>query len=172
MNRRDLLAGGGCSGLASLSGCLGAVDFLLEGNPEVDRRDPSTAPRPPSWMRDEGLSGNATATTAVQFGSIPNTHWVYLTSPSTRPLETQLTVRRQGADPFYTETVSLSRANYVALGFGQPSTYTVELTVATETASVEVPEDFVDCNDSSQLVVIQSDGTLEESSLTTQIACG
>ncbi|MFD1642262.1 hypothetical protein [Halohasta litorea] len=172
MNRRTLLAGGGCIGLASLSGCLGTVDSLLEGNPDVDRRDPSSAPRPPSWMQSDGLDRNATAETAVQFGSTANTHWVYLTAASTRSLETHVTVRRKGADRFYTETVSLSHASYVVLGFGQPSTYVVDLSVAGETATVEVPEDFVDCNDSSQLVVVRSDGTVEKSSQTTQVECG
>ena len=172
MNRRSLLVGAGCVGIAPLSGCLETVDTLLEGNPEVDRRDPSSAPRPPSWMQSEGLDGNATASAAVRFGSIPDTHWLYLTAASTRPLETQVTVRRRGGESFYKDTVSLSRGNYAALAFGQPSTYVVDLTVADETASVEVPEDFVDCNESSQLVVVQSDGTAEGSSQTTQVKCG
>lgn len=172
MNRRSLLVRTGCVGVTSLSGCLGTVDSLLEGNPEIDRPDPSSAPGPPGWMQSEGLDGNATAVAAVQFGSIPDTHWLYLTSASTHPLETQVTVRRQGADPFYTETVSLSRADYAAFGFGQPSTYIVDLSVAGETASVEVPKDFVDCNDSSQLVVVQLDGTVDTSGVTTQIKCG
>lgn len=145
---------------------------MLKGNPEVDRRDPGSSPRPPEWMESEGLAGNATAANAVQFGSNPDTHWLYLTATSAQPFETEVTVRRRGADPFYTETMSVSRANYVTLGFGQPSTYVLELSVAGETATVEILEDFVDCNESSQLVVLQPDGTVETSSLTTQMKCG
>jgi len=172
MNRRPLLVGAGCAGVASVSGCLETVDSLLEGNPEVNRRDPSATPRPPSWMQSEGLDGNATASAAVQFGSIPDTHWLYLTAASMQPLEIQVTVRRRGADPFYNESVSLSRASYVAFGFGQPSTYVVDLAVAGGTATVEVPEDFVDCNESSQLVVVQSDGTVETTNRSTVMKCG
>ena len=171
MNRRSLLARAGCVGVASLSGCLETVDSFLKGNPEVDRRDPSTAPHPQSMFQSEELDGNATASMAVEFGRGLN-HWVLLTTASTCPLETQVTVRRQGADPFYKETVSLSQAEYVALAFGRPSTYVVDLSVAGETASVEVPEEFVDCNDSSQLVVVRSDGTVDTASVTTQVKCG
>ena len=170
MNRRALLVGAGCTGVASLSGCLETVDSLLEGNPEVDRRDPSSAPRPQSWFQSEGLDANATASAAIAFDGL--NHWVLLATASARPLEPQVTVRRRGADPFYKETVSISRASYVAFAFGQPSTYVIDLAVAGETATVEVPEEFVDCNDSSQLVVLQSDGTVETSSQTTQIGCG
>jgi len=172
MNRRHFLVGAGCVGSATLSGCLGAVDSLLESDPEVDHRDPSSVPHPASWMQSEGLDGNATTSSAVQFGSIPDTHWLYLTASPMDPLETKVTVQRQGADPFYKEMVSLSRASYVAFGFGQPNTYVVELSVADETAMVEVPEDFVDCNDSSQLVVLRSDGTVNTSSQTTLAQCG
>lgn len=170
MNRRHLLVGAGCVGVAALSGCLETVDSLLKSNPEVDRRDPSSAPRPRGWFRSEGLNGNATASAALAFDGL--NHWVLLTTTSTRPLEPQVTVRRRGADPFYNSTVSISRSSYVAFAFGQPSTYVVDLSVAGETASVEVPEDSVDCNDSSQLVVLQPDGTVDTSSQTTQVKCG
>lgn len=171
MNRRGLLVGAGCVGLASLSGCLGAVDSLRASDPDVDRQNPPPESIPAEWAQSLGLHTPATAATAVRFGSGADSHWVFVSVESTAPIETRISVRRIDAQPFYQETHTLTREKYVVFEFRQPTTYRIDLSAAGQTASVTVPEEFVDCNDSIQVAVLQENGAVEESSETTQILC-
>jgi hypothetical protein len=172
MERRGVLVTMGSGLCASVSGCIGPVQSVLESDPSITYRDETTVTQFDDWLYSSEFPEDATATTLVQFGGSTDSHWVVVISESDTTVETTVTVQRNTEPPFYEETLALSSTEYAAFRFMQPSEY--ELTISSERHSetVEIAKGFIDCNSSHQILELRNSGEIEVQSLTEEVTCG
>lgn len=171
MDRRRLLHGLSCGLGLSMAGC---ATPSLSGSrePTVERLEESTVTAFDDWLFADAVAAATGATTPVQFGSSADSHWVLVFADTARPIDATITVSRADREPFYTETVAISADTYAGFRFMAPGSYTVTVSSDTGGGDVTVADDFIDCNDSYQIIQLQSDGELSVSSLTEEVACG
>jgi hypothetical protein len=106
--------------------------------------------------------------------------WLWNGSTSTWTGTVELAIPTGG---ILTESVALSAADAVAFRFREPASYTLTLTSAAETVETDRvaasdspiqvvvdPERF-DCNDSATDVVFDNDGVVDQSTISTELAC-
>ena len=171
MDRRRLLQGlSGGLGL-SMAGC--ATPPLSGGRePSIKRLEESTVTAFDDWLFADAVAAASGATTLVQVGSSADSHWVIVFTDTAQPIDVTITISRADREPFYTETVAISADTYAGFRLMAPGAYTVTVSSDTGGGDVAVSDDFIDCNDSYQIIRLQSDGELSESSLTEEVACG
>ena len=171
MDRRRLLHGLSCGLGLGLAGC--ATPPLSDARePTVNRLEESTVTAFDDWLFADAVEEATGATTLVQVGSSADSHWVIVFADTARPIDVTITISRADREPFYTETVAISTDTYAGFRLMASGPYTVSIASDVGGGDVAVADDFIDCNDSYQLIRLQSDGELSESSLTEEVACG
>ena len=171
MDRRRLLqrlSGGLGLGLA------GCATPPLSGarEPPVKRLEESTVTAFDDWLFADAVAAATGATTLVQVGSSADSHWVIVFADTAQPIDATITISRADREPFYSETVAISTDTYAGCRLMASGPYTVSIASDVGGGDVAVSDDFIDCNDSYQIIRLQSNGELSESSLTEEVACG
>ena len=170
MDRRRLLHGLSCGLGLSMAGCV--TPPQSDGRqPTVTRLAESTVTAFDDWLFADAVTPATGATTLVQIGSSADSHWVIVFADTAQPIDATISISRAEREPFYTETVAISVDTYAGFRFMAPGAYTVTVSSETGGGDVAVADDFIDCNNSRQIIRLQSDGELSESSLTEELAC-
>ena len=123
------------------------------------------------WLFADAVEEATVATTLVQLGSSADSHWVIVLADSAQLIEATISISRTDREPFYTETVTISTDMYAGFRVMAPGAYTVTVSSDVGRGAVAVSDDFIDCNDSYQIIRLQDDGKLSESALTEEVAC-
>lgn len=185
MDRRPFLA---TVGSALLAGCAGVATTpgnrseTRNGGPNssndddpIVRRDVDETPSLGLYEIEFGLESatGAEPATVVQFGTGEDTHWVTLMAESDGAVETTVAVRRDAASaPFFEASLDVSSSRYAGFLFRRSDDYAIE--VETENASdvVEVGAERIDCNWSTQALLLAENGDLETTAISETMACG
>jgi hypothetical protein len=68
-------------------------------------------------------------------------------------------------------TLQFPQGGLAKVTFATPSTYEVSLLVDDNRTTIDVPHSFFDCNDSATKVSVNSDGSIEDRTVSTMVAC-
>jgi len=183
MDRRPFLATAGSALLAGCAGITtpgdrnetrgGGTNSSDDDDPIV-RRDIDETPSLGLYDLEFDLESarDAKPATVVQFGTGESTHWVTLLAESDDAVQTTVVVRRnEASQPFFETSLDVSLSRYAGFLFRRSDNYAIE--VETENASdvVEVGAGWIDCNWSTQALLLAEDGALETASITETMAC-
>ena len=171
MDRRHFLHGLSCGLGLAVAGCAAPPQSGTR-EPAVTQLDEPTVTAFDDWLHSDVVASATTATTLVQFGSSADSHWVIILADTAQPIDATISISRADREPFYTETVAISADTYAGFRFMAPGAYTVTVSSDTGGGNVAVSDDFIDCNNSRQIIRLRSDGELSESYLTEEVACG
>lgn len=197
MDRRRLIAGTGAAVAGGLAGCLetiagtsagneddGSADSPSDGENDPDEPDPdgqgelgdSNPEDQVVWDRpaekwDVEIPDDASASETVRIGSGDDSHKVAIIAESEASFTADVVVRGADGGTVREQTVHLSRAEYAVIHLHEPQDYTIELRRDDVEWTVEVEEGFVDCNASTQSVLLRESGQIEERTITTLMGC-
>lgn len=174
MRRRRFLQAGLAVGVASLAGCLDRGRAALGLQPDVSTFDSGETRPDLMWLF--GRLGVETAEAGdpvelVEVGSGDDHHWVTVAAEADEPLEASVEVRPAGGETLYEETVELSNVAYLGVRLAFRQDYEVDVSSARHEATLEIPAERVDCNESNLALLLATDGAVRTRGASTDMAC-
>ena len=180
MNRRTVLTTLAASASASVAGC--AVPSQSTDDPadlgpagergvsvteyDPDDGDVSFHLYDATW--DLEVADDVTAADAVRIGSSDDSHEVVVLAAS--PMDVTITVLDSADETLYETAAELSPAAYALFRFEAPDAYTIEVVSDSSEGTVAVDPERIDCNRSTQAVVI-TDDTVDETMESELVDC-
>lgn len=174
MRRRRLLLATAAVGATPLAGCLDRGRAALGLQPGVATLDPGETRPDLMWLFERLDVETAEAGEPVELvgvGSGDDHHWVTVAAESDEPLEASVEVRPAGGETLSEETVELSNVAYLGVRFAFRQDYEVDVSTAHHEATLEVPAERVDCNESNLAVLLATDGAVRTRAAATDMAC-
>jgi len=184
MDRRPFLA---TAGSVLLAGCArvttppGNRNEIRDGGPSSSDDDPivrrNVDETPSLGLYDLEFdlesAGDAEPATVVQFGTGEGTHWVTLLAESDGAIETTVAVRRdEASEPFFETALDASLSRYAGFLFRRSDDYAIEIDTENASSVVEIGAGRIDCNWSTQALLLTESSALETASISESMACG
>lgn len=179
MNRRTVLSAVVASAGVSIAGCAvpsQSTDDPADLGPAGERGVSVTEYDPDddvsvhlydsTW--DLEVADDVTAADAVRIGSSDDSHEVVVLAAS--PIDVTLTVLDSAGEGLYETTAELSPAAYALFRLEAPDAYTIEVVSDSSEGTVAVDPERIDCNRSTQAVVI-TDDTVDETMESELVDC-
>lgn len=169
-SRRTILGSVATAALGALGGCLTRFGRRL---PVAEAAESArSVPRQPDFGNDGDPFTVLTVGDrrfVVPPRDEPHSLWLWNDATAARTLPVRLSVAR--GETVFARDVSFPADGIFAIDLLEPADYRLELGGVAEGYSYDVDRSQFDCNDSATDIVVRTDGSVEESTITTTVGC-
>ncbi|MEY7848685.1 hypothetical protein AB7C87_05720 [Natrarchaeobius sp. A-rgal3] len=165
---------------ASLAGCLEDDSITADEERETGGSDVTVTELDPAeidaslFLYDEEwdleVPEDVSASKAIRIGSSDVSHDAVVLAESPR-LDTSLVVRDSAGTAIRELSVELLPSAYALIRFETPDEYAIELEAESVAGTVDVDEEFVDCNRSVHAILVRDDSDVESAYATELADC-